>query len=222
MPRASTTSDPFNAIAEPRRRHILEFIAGEERSVGDIADALELNQPSVTAFPIRETVKDWRPGAYYVVMWNAAQPPARDDDDEDVPNAASTGMWVVDTDIALTSFSGRDGLNVFARSLDSAQPLAGLEIVLLTRGNDPVAKAVTGEDGRVTFADTLLKGRGAAEAIAVMALAAGRQEFSRLELTKAPFDLSDRGVEGQVPRAPEVGRDRTDRVRPSRAWGSAG
>ena len=48
MPRASTTSDPFNAIAEPRRRHILEFIAAEERSVGEIADALELQQPSVT------------------------------------------------------------------------------------------------------------------------------------------------------------------------------
>ena len=48
MPRASTTSDPFNAIAEPRRRHILEFIAGEERSVSEIADALELNQPSVS------------------------------------------------------------------------------------------------------------------------------------------------------------------------------
>src|SRR5262245_51638027 len=48
MPRASTTSDPFNAIAEPRRRHILEFIAAEERSVGEIADALELGQPSVT------------------------------------------------------------------------------------------------------------------------------------------------------------------------------
>ena len=48
MPRASTTSDPFNAIAEPRRRHILEFIAGEERSVSEIADALDLNQPSVS------------------------------------------------------------------------------------------------------------------------------------------------------------------------------
>ena len=46
--RASTTSDPFNAIAEPRRRHILEFIAGEERSVSEIADALALNQPSVS------------------------------------------------------------------------------------------------------------------------------------------------------------------------------
>ena len=48
MPRAATTSDPFNAIAEPRRRDILEFIAAEERSVGEIADALELEQPSVS------------------------------------------------------------------------------------------------------------------------------------------------------------------------------
>ena len=48
MARASTTSDPFNAIAEPRRRHILEFSAGEERSVTEIADALEMGQPSVS------------------------------------------------------------------------------------------------------------------------------------------------------------------------------
>jgi len=48
MPRASTTSDPFNAIAEPRRRHILELIGGDERSVTEIAEALELAQPSVT------------------------------------------------------------------------------------------------------------------------------------------------------------------------------
>jgi DNA-binding transcriptional ArsR family regulator len=46
--RASTTSDPFNAIAEPRRRHILEFLAGDERSVSDIVDALEMGQPSVS------------------------------------------------------------------------------------------------------------------------------------------------------------------------------
>jgi DNA-binding transcriptional ArsR family regulator len=48
MARACTTSDPFNAIAEPCRRHILELIAAEERSVNDIADALELGQPSVS------------------------------------------------------------------------------------------------------------------------------------------------------------------------------
>ena len=48
MPRALTTSDPFNAIAEPRRRQILQFIAADERSVGEIAEALELGQPSVS------------------------------------------------------------------------------------------------------------------------------------------------------------------------------
>ena len=48
MARASTTSDPFNAIAEPRRRHIIEFLAGDERSVSDIVDALEMGQPSVS------------------------------------------------------------------------------------------------------------------------------------------------------------------------------
>ena len=48
MPRASTRSDPFNAIAEPRRRHILEFLADDERSVSEIVDALELAQPSVS------------------------------------------------------------------------------------------------------------------------------------------------------------------------------
>ena len=46
--RASTTSDPFNAIAEPRRRQILELLAGEERSVSEIAEAIDLGQPSVS------------------------------------------------------------------------------------------------------------------------------------------------------------------------------
>lgn len=48
MPRAPTTSDPFNAIAEPRRREILEFLAGDERSVSEIVAALDLAQPSVS------------------------------------------------------------------------------------------------------------------------------------------------------------------------------
>lgn len=48
MPRAATTSDAFNAVAEPRRRDILNFLALQERSVSEIVDALELEQPSVS------------------------------------------------------------------------------------------------------------------------------------------------------------------------------
>jgi len=48
VPRAATTSDPFNAVAEPRRREILEYLAPGERSVGDIATVLGLSQPSIS------------------------------------------------------------------------------------------------------------------------------------------------------------------------------
>ena len=41
-----------------------------------------LNQPVTTAFPIRETVQDWKPGAYFVVAWNAAKRPIREDDSD--------------------------------------------------------------------------------------------------------------------------------------------
>lgn len=48
MPRAATSSDAFNAIAEPQRRAILEVLAGDERSVTEVVNALELAQPSIS------------------------------------------------------------------------------------------------------------------------------------------------------------------------------
>jgi DNA-binding transcriptional ArsR family regulator len=48
MARASTTSDAFNAVAEPRRREILSYLASTERPVGEIVAALGLEQPSVS------------------------------------------------------------------------------------------------------------------------------------------------------------------------------
>jgi DNA-binding transcriptional ArsR family regulator len=48
MARAATTTDAFNAVAEPRRRDILSYLALQERSVGQIVDAMEMEQPSVS------------------------------------------------------------------------------------------------------------------------------------------------------------------------------
>jgi DNA-binding transcriptional ArsR family regulator len=48
MPRAATSSDAFNAVAEPRRRDILNCLAAKERAVGDIAASLGMEQPSVS------------------------------------------------------------------------------------------------------------------------------------------------------------------------------
>ncbi|MGC2183118.1 MAG: metalloregulator ArsR/SmtB family transcription factor [Terriglobales bacterium] len=48
MARAATTSDVFNAVAEPRRRQILSYLALEARPVEDIVLSLGLGQPSVS------------------------------------------------------------------------------------------------------------------------------------------------------------------------------
>ncbi len=48
MARAATTSDAFNAVAEPRRRQILSYLVIGERQVGEIVAAIGLDQPSVS------------------------------------------------------------------------------------------------------------------------------------------------------------------------------
>ncbi len=48
MARAATTADAFNAVAEPRRRQILDVLAGGERPVNDLVMLLGLAQPLVS------------------------------------------------------------------------------------------------------------------------------------------------------------------------------
>ena len=48
MARAATTADAFNAVAEPRRRQILDVLAGGERPVNDLVHALGIAQPQVS------------------------------------------------------------------------------------------------------------------------------------------------------------------------------
>jgi DNA-binding transcriptional ArsR family regulator len=48
MARAATTADVFNAVAEPRRREILDVLAAGERPVNDLVGVLGLAQPQVS------------------------------------------------------------------------------------------------------------------------------------------------------------------------------
>lgn len=48
MARAATTTDVFNAVAEPRRRQIVDVLAAGERAVNDLVQLLELAQPQVS------------------------------------------------------------------------------------------------------------------------------------------------------------------------------
>jgi DNA-binding transcriptional ArsR family regulator len=48
MARTVTTTDAFHAVAEPRRRQILDLLAAGERPVNDLVDLLGLTQPQVS------------------------------------------------------------------------------------------------------------------------------------------------------------------------------
>jgi DNA-binding transcriptional ArsR family regulator len=48
MARTPTTHDPFNAVAEPKRRQVLEALGTQERSVSELVELLGWNQPSVS------------------------------------------------------------------------------------------------------------------------------------------------------------------------------
>jgi DNA-binding transcriptional ArsR family regulator len=48
MARTPTTFDPFNAVAEPKRRQVLEVLGTQELSVNEIVERLGWNQPMVS------------------------------------------------------------------------------------------------------------------------------------------------------------------------------
>jgi len=74
MARAAANSDAFNAVAEPRRREILLYLADEERAVGKIVEDLDLAQPSVSKHlrVLRDTglVKARREGRHMIYRAN--------------------------------------------------------------------------------------------------------------------------------------------------------
>jgi DNA-binding transcriptional ArsR family regulator len=48
MARTPTTHDPFNAVAEPKRRQLIQMMGEQELSVNEIVELLGWNQPSVS------------------------------------------------------------------------------------------------------------------------------------------------------------------------------
>jgi uncharacterized protein YfaS (alpha-2-macroglobulin family) len=152
------------------------------------------NDEAVTLFPLRKALRQVRSGAYLVIATDAAEANTTDENDYWKPRAA---QFVVNTDIALTTFRGRDGLTVFARSLKTAEPLSGIELALVARNNEELKRVKTASDGRALFDAPVIRGKGGAEPVVVMAYGSGA-DFAFLDLRRPAFDLTDRGVEGRA------------------------
>ncbi len=152
----------------------------------------QLNQTMTTRLPLGDVLADQPPGIYTLT--------ARVEGVDQYDESGAT-QWFVLTDLGLTTLMGNDGLNVFARSLASADALDGIEVTLLSRANAVLGTAVTDADGHLRFDVGLTRGTGGA-APALVVARKGDEDAAFLTLTDPAFDLSDRGVEGRAPAPP--------------------
>ena len=168
----------------------------EEIWSGSIDVRPELNKEVVTSIPIDEAVGVRRPGVYLMT----ATPPSALPEQRQEP----ASQWFVISDIGLTTFAGAEHLNVFARSLASAKPKAGVKLTLLARNNQVLGTATTDDQGKAQFDAGLIRGKDSLAPAALTALGAA-EDFVFLDVAKPGFDFSDRGVEGrEVPQGVDV------------------
>ncbi|MCX8999358.1 alpha-2-macroglobulin family protein [Rhizobiaceae bacterium BDR2-2] len=165
----------------------LEEKRGELVWQGSLTLEQQINRETTTGFPVDEALPERKPGVY-VLTASVAGDGLEDWD-------ARATQWFVVSDLGLSTFAGTDGLSVFVRSLTSARPLAEVEVTLLSRGNEVLGTGTTDGEGRVTLSAGLMRGTGAL-APAVLTAKAG-DDYVFLDMTRAGFDLSDRGVTGR-------------------------
>ncbi len=168
--------------------------SGERIWQGLMAVGGARNHAVTTGLPLRDILPDPKPGLYAVVAEPADVP------DGFVPWRKAT-QWVMVSDLGLTSFRGADGITVFARSFARATPVPGLTVRLIARNNTILGTAPTDAMGRVRFDPGLARGTGGNTPLAIMAYGADG-DFAMLDLSRAAFDLSDRGVGGRTTPGP--------------------
>jgi uncharacterized protein YfaS (alpha-2-macroglobulin family) len=170
---------------------------GEQVWSGTVEVKGELNRESTTAIPVGALVPDLKPGVYALTAEPARTltPTEEQGCDEGCGNAPAT-QWFVVSDLGLTALGGNDGLHVLVRSLGKAQPLAGAALRLVARNNEVLAEARTDQAGYARFEPGLLRGSGG-NAPALVTAQTADGDYGFLDLTRSPFDLSDRGVEGR-------------------------
>lgn len=177
-----------------------EWLPEEERpgEAGELVFEGRMDTPGpantavVTVFPLAETIGRLEPGAYFVEVDDVA---GLDDGDYEEP--ARARRWLVVTDLAFTAYRGDHGLDASVRSLQTAQLQRGVEVELVARSNEVLARERTGSDGRVHFSRALMNGEDGNRPRLLMAYGPGG-DFAVLDLTRAPVDLSDEPVSGRA------------------------
>ncbi|ADM10323.1 hypothetical protein PB2503_11379 [Parvularcula bermudensis HTCC2503] len=150
------------------------------------------NAEAITVFPIAEAIGELEPGAYFVRLADAEAI------DRDVDRPSRAARWLLVTDLAFTAYRSGEGLTTTIRSLNTARPVADVEITLVAASNERLATRTSDDAGQVQFAAPLLAGQAGNAPRFLMAYGPDG-DFAALDLNRSPVDLSDNPIEGRRP-----------------------
>jgi uncharacterized protein YfaS (alpha-2-macroglobulin family) len=182
-----------NRLGEPISGYAADEV-GEQRGRvvwegnADVPD-WQPNRPARVALPLPDALATAGPGLYALT----ARP--GDGTPQSRYGGPAAVQMILRTDLAPTVWRGSDGLTVQVRGYGDARPRADVALDLLAENNDILASAKTDTDGVARFAAPLLAGTGTL-APRTIHLLGPDQDFAALDLDRAAFDLSDRGVSG--------------------------
>jgi len=183
-----------DAAGENQYSYVWEQNNGEDVGVkvfeGELETPGERNETASTVFGLGAALETLQPGAYFVRVTDKSA-------GAEEYRAATAWRWILFTDMALTSFSAIDAVDIFVRSLSSAKPIAGVELTLIAANNDVLGEAVTNADGRARFDRAIINGDYPLTPKMIMAYGP-QDDFAALDLSRAPLDLSDRDIAGRA------------------------
>lgn len=181
-------------IARTMSGYDLSRITEDEGEVvweGTLEIENKLNEQVSTGVPMKGVLAKGG-GIYVVTARNAAE--------EQESWREQATQWVIVSDVGLTTMDGPDGLHVFARSLATGKPMAGVNLHLVARNNEFLGGGQTDRNGHAVIAPGFLRGKNARRPAALTAYRGG--EFNFIDLTKPGYDFTDRGVAGRAAPGP--------------------
>ncbi|MCF3932772.1 alpha-2-macroglobulin family protein [Acuticoccus sp. M5D2P5] len=171
-----------------------ETIADERGSLawtGEMSVRSDLNKEVTTLFPLDDVLSSTEPGVYILT----ARPAESADDSQTLAT-----QWFVVSDIGVSTYSNGGTVDVFVRSLRTAEPSAGVEVALLARNEEVLATGRTDAEGHARLASTSRPEGGLTPTVVTASSADG--DYAFIPLVGGAFELTDRGVAGRAAPGP--------------------
>ena len=132
------------------------------------------NETTTSVFPLGAALTDLSPGAYFVRLDDAS-------DGVQGRRIAKAWRWLLYTDMALTTYSSEEGIDVAVRSISTGRPRGNVDLQLVATNNDILARSSTSADGFARFDRAAVAGEGPRKARMIFAY--GPQfDFSVIDL----------------------------------------